>query len=879
MIQTIFAGICLYAGSVHLLIGLRSQPRDRVHLTFAAISLLFGIYSINLVFLNAAIDYGSVSRFVATDKWGLLTNYLAYACLFWFIAVYTHAGQHLVPMVTTVGYVAIALSNFVLPYTWVYTNIELPATLDPVLTLSPWYSVEGPLTGLLLIVYPAYFITRQYRSGEREAARFLTVAVGIFAATYAWDIFLVEYDIVPFILLQQYGFLAFIVIMSLHLSGQAVEAEKQVRRLNLELEQRVEDRTAELSNAKNLAEAAVKELQKSETRLNHVLRSAGLAMWEFDLQTRETAVTDMFPHLLGYDPSEILDESGRKWRGYKIGHQSLAASLLHPDDKEWYAEKFGELISGNEKFDVEYRLLKANGQWNWIRDHGKIVKWDNSGKPLLAYGVVIDIDKMKHLQLELINAKDSAEAANRAKSTFLANMSHELRTPLNAILGHAQIMSRDQSLKPDMCHSIEAVNRSGDHLLVLINNVLEMSKIEAGKTVLSPAPFDIDALINDITMMFRDRIIEKGLEFKVTKEKETPRVIVADRGKISQILINLFSNAIRYTREGGITLKASVDRANSDTPHLVFKVEDTGEGIEAEHLELIFEPFKQSGEVSPQKTGTGLGLAISRQYARKMKGELTVQSQFGEKSVFRLEIPLVEAEAATSKEVVSPLRQIIGISGKTHDLSVLVADDEPSNRDVLIRLLAPVDFKIREAADGDEAVGLFESWSPDLVMMDIRMPTMDGIEAIKKIKATESGRSTPVIGMSASAFEEDRKRVLDSGADDFLCKPIREPELWEKIGRFLNVEFVYAEEAFSPDKSLEPFVKGTITKENIADLPEDLLEDMGAAVRGGYMERLAELAKRAAVIQPQLSEQLLKIIDDYDYETLSRLFLADEEDK
>jgi len=156
---------------------------------------------------------------------------------------------------------------------------------------------------------------------------------------------------------------------------------------------------------------------------------------------------------------------------------------------------------------------------------------------------------------------------------------------------------------------------------------------------------------------------------------------------------------------------------------------------------------------------------------------------------------------------------------------------------------------------------------------------MDGIEAIKKIKATESGRSTPVIGMSASAFEEDRKRVLESGADDFLGKPIREPELWEKIGRLLNVEFVYAEEAFSLDKSLEPFVKGTITKENIADLPEDLLEDMGVAVRGGYMERLAELAKRVAVIQPQFSEQLLKIIDDYDYETLSRLFLEDEENK
>ena len=363
-IQAIFAGVCLYAAIVHLLIGLRSQPRDRVHLTFAAISLLFGIYSINIVFLNAAIDDGSVSHFLATDKWGLLTNYLAYACLFWFIAVYTYAGQYLVPVVTTVVYVVIALSNYVLPYTWVYTTIELSATRDPVLTLSPWYSVEGPLTGLFLMVYPAYYITRQYRRGEREAARFLAVAVGIFAATYAWDIFLVEYDIVPFILLQQYGFLAFIVIMSLRLTSQIVEAEKEVRRLNIELDHQVEARTAELSMANQ----------------------------------------------------------------------------------------------------------------------------------------------------DLISARDQAQAANRAKSVFLANMSHELRTPLNAILGYAQIISRDDSLKPEHYKGIKAINRSGDHLLMLIKNVLEISKIEVGRAVLNPSPLSIDSLISDMEMMFGNRTREKRLE-------------------------------------------------------------------------------------------------------------------------------------------------------------------------------------------------------------------------------------------------------------------------------------------------------------------------------------------------------------------------------
>jgi signal transduction histidine kinase/DNA-binding response OmpR family regulator len=477
---------------------------------------------------------------------------------------------------------------------------------------------------------------------------------------------------------------------------------------------------------------------------------------------------------------------------------------------------------------------------------------------------------------ELSMAKTKAEVANRAKSTFLANMSHELRTPLNAILGHAQIMFRDQSLKPDMRHSIEAVNRSGDHLLVLINNVLEMSKIEAGKTVLSPAPFDIDSLLSDMEMMFRDRIIEKGLKFKVTKETETPRVISADRGKISQILINIVSNAIRYTREGGITLIVSVVRANSVTPHLVFEVKDTGEGLEAENLELIFEPFRQSGEVSPQQSGTGLGLAISRQYARMMDGELTVESQVGQGSIFRFMIPAVQAKLAPRETGLTPLQQIVSIAGERREYRVLVVDDEPSNRDVLIRLLSPVGFDIREAGGGQEAIALFESWSPHLILMDIRMPIMDGIEAIQTIKSTGQGRVTPIIGVSASVFKEDKNKVLESGADDFIAKPIQEAELWKKIGQCLKVELL-----FDDKKRLAADRSETLplTRERMAGLPKELVEDMRAAVQGGYMERLAELAKQAAVIHPELSEQFLKIIYDYDYETLSRLFLEDGEGK
>ena len=875
LIQAVFVGVCLYAAIVHLMVGLRSEPKDRVHLSFAVVSLLYGVYSLGLFFLYTAFDTGSLARYIFHDKWGIAANYLAYASLFWFIATYTRAKLHLTLWILSGLYISIALSNFILPYTWVYSDIELTSVFPPNITLAPWYPVEQVATLILFTAYGTYQTFRLHRSGERDAARALGIAVWIYAATYAFDTG-IEYGLIDSVLMQQYGFLTFIVIMSLRLTGQVVEAEKQVRRLNIELDHRVEERTAELSSAKNLAETAVKELRESETRLDHVLRSARLAVWEYDLHTLETAVTDMFPHLLGYDPSEILEESDKKWRGYKLGHQSLAAKLLHPDDKEKYAENLGEMINGNETFEVEHRLRMANGQWNWMRDHGKIVKWDDSGKPLLAYGVIMDIDKMKRLQLELINAKDAAEAANRAKSSFLANMSHELRTPLNAILGHAQIMSRDQSLKPDMRHSIEAVNRSSDHLMVLINNVLVMSKIEAGKTVLSAASFDIDAILNDIELMFRESIIKKELGFEVIKAPETPRSITADQGKIRQILINLFSNAIKYTREGEITLSVSVDGENADRPHLVFEVKDTGEGIKAENLKLIFEPFGQSGGTRSQQPGTGLGLAISHQYAQMMDGDLTVESHVGQGSIFRLKTPVTEAKATAPEARLAPPRQIVGIVGEKREFRILVVDNEPSNRDVLIRMLSPVGFNIREAAGGQEAIALFESWSPNLILMDIRMPVMDGFEAIKTIKSAEKGRATPIIGVSASVFEEDQDKVLESGADDFLPKPIQEAELLGKIGQCLNVEFL-SDDQQQPAADRSEYLP--LTGERLAELPKDLVEEMRAAVQGGYMERLAELAKQAAVIGPELSEQFLKIIYDYDYETLYRLFLEDEEGK
>jgi two-component system CheB/CheR fusion protein len=323
--------------------------------------------------------------------------------------------------------------------------------------------------------------------------------------------------------------------------------------------------------------------------------------------------------------------------------------------------------------------------------------------------------------------------------------------------------------------------------------------------------------------MFNLRAAEKGLQFVIKKQPETPHTIKCDRGKISQILINLLGNAVKYTREGSITLGVRAAGRDGDDSCVIFEVADTGSGIEKVDLESIFDPFMQSSEMDLQRAGTGLGLTISRQYARLMEGDLTVRSHMGQGSVFLLELPVNITGTETGEQTLIPSGRIIGIAGKHRDLRVLVVDDVPSNRDMLIRLLSPVGFTIREAVNGQEALELFESWSPHLVLMDIRMPVMDGLAAIQTIKERGGIRTTPVIGLSASAFEKDRKMVLDSGADDFIAKPIREAELWEKIARLIKVEFLFEDDAPLPDASAESSQKPPLTKEDLTRLPRELV--------------------------------------------------------
>ncbi|MDD4929860.1 MAG: ATP-binding protein [Gallionella sp.] len=552
--------------------------------------------------------------------------------------------------------------------------------------------------------------------------------------------------------------------------------------------------------------------------------------------------------------------------------------LAYPDEtyRQWVVTTWNAAVqtaaeSGGDIHPVEYKVTCKSGEIRTMEISGVVM-----GEELLAS--FIDLTERKHNEEELNRykdhleeqvhqrtadlelARDEAEAANRAKSVFLSSMSHELRTPLNAILGFSGMMRCDAQLSDEQRENLDIINRSGEHLLTLINDVLEMAKIEAGRVQIEREPVDLGALVRDVTDMMHMRSQEKGLQLLIDQSSDFPRYIKGDEARLRQILINLVGNAVKFTLHGGIILRFGM-RPDTMPERLLIEVEDSGIGISELDQRRIFEPFVQVGELSSQK-GTGLGLTITRQFVKLMGGDISVESSPGKGSIFRVELPVEKVEpGAVAMDKKAETGDVTGLAAGMPEYRILVVEDQLENQLLLAKLLKNAGFQVRVAENGQLGVELFQSWHPHLILMDRRMPVMDGLEATRRIRELPGGKEVKIVAVTASAFMEQRTEMLDAGMDEFVRKPYRFNEIYECLGRQLGVQYTYAGPTAEEDAA-----EVVLTDKMLAVLQPSLRAELRRA-----LESLDEVRIDAAIGQisdTKLRKTLAHLAANFDYPSI-----------
>jgi PAS domain S-box-containing protein len=595
------------------------------------------------------------------------------------------------------------------------------------------------------------------------------------------------------------------------------------------------------------------ELKEAEKKYRDILDTMDSGYYEVDMDGNMRFCNPALCRFLGYaDATEL--------QGFNFGD---FGAYMDQEEARRVLEVFKKAYAtGQPSGDYYWHLARKDGTDAWAVGTAYPMR-DSQGAIVGFRGTVRDITALQE-------AKAAADAANRAKSSFLANMSHEIRTPMNAILGFAQLMERDAQLSPLAREHLAIINRSGEHLLALINDILEMSKIEAGRATFAPTTFDLHGLLDDIERMFRLRAEAKGLRFLMERIGAVPRLVVSDEGKLRQVLINLLGNAAKFTDRGGISLRVGAGNGEAQQAVLRFEVEDTGPGMSEEEIGRLFQAFEQT-RAGEKIGGTGLGLALSRGFVQVMGGKsITVSSAPGRGTVFGFEIPVREGSQEQARPAAPP-RRVLCLKPGQPEIRVLIADDRETNRQLLVQMLAGVGFAVREAVNGEEAVAAVGQWGPQVVLMDMTMPVMDGYAATRVIKGEPDLRNTTVLALTASAFEEDRQRILAAGADGYLSKPFKEEDLFDAIGRLIGAEYLYHGEGVPETGPAGGNDLGAL-RAAAAGLSAEMVGQIRETVERADLERLETLCGQMAADQPELARRIREMAARYEYDALIELF-------
>lgn len=593
------------------------------------------------------------------------------------------------------------------------------------------------------------------------------------------------------------------------------------------------------------------QIAQSQERMQLAVRAGNVGVWGLDMarlrldwDEQMHALYALRPDGFGYTPAEWLE-------------------LVDEEDRARVARAWQATALQAAPFEQEFRVATKDGQARFLKGLAQAFT-DADGRTQRVLGVNWDVTAERLASDALRQAKETAEAAERAKSSFLANMSHELRTPLNAIIGFAEVMKHDSSLSKVNREYVNIINHSGSHLLSLINEVLDMAKVESGRIELLENDLNLPSFLNAVAAMMGLRAERKDLKLLRDFDPQLPAFVKTDELKLRQILLNLLSNAIKFTARGEVAFKVDYQPAGLAQPgRLHVEVRDTGPGMTAQELDTLFTPFQQGQAGRKSQEGTGLGLVLSKRFVELMGGNLRVQSTPGLGSSFAFSIALQVAESGRAQD---SQRAVASLAPGQTRTRVLVVDDVPLICTVMERLLANVGFEIRTAGNGLEALALFQSFRPDFIWTDLVMPEMNGDEATRHIRRLPGGEQVKIVCMTASALVEDRARILASGVDEVLFKPVRESVLLATMQEMLGLQYIYQDEVAqaTPEVSDDDLLESA----NLSYMEKSWREDFHAATLSGDTDKIQTMIQTLAATHQDLALVLQTLLDELNLERL-----------